>query len=231
MSRNYSFFVLSLLLVSGMNVVWAEPIVLETSKDTFGRSNNRTRNNGASEHLMIAHNPSVKTLISFDLSSVTNVIEAAEFTFRIHNTMQNNINVILAPMVQTPNNVNWGEGAGALGARGQIARVGEATYQWSYFRDVLWESAPDTAVVNLADAKLWEHSVATLDNVSWTEGEWVTLTIKDVGFLEEIRLSDLQTFTIGVWGTSGSGLYNINSKESGYAAQLNLEVHEEPKEE
>ncbi len=227
--RFKSAFAVSLLLAFAGRAATTN-IVLEVSKDTFARSNDPNRNSGASEQLLIAHNPMLKTLIGFDLSAVTNEIQSAELIFHIKNTMPQAVSVVIAPMVRTENNLKWEEGKGALGTKGQNARIGEASYLWSYFRDVYWETAPGVpAEQGLLDPRLWGSPIARLNNMKWEEGELVTVEIDDIGLLKEAAKSKQKTVTFGIWGTSGNGLYAISSKESGSGAKLNLTVKTEDK--
>ncbi|VGO23047.1 hypothetical protein [Pontiella sulfatireligans] len=205
---------------------FAVEVTLEATKDTFGRSNNRNRNNGGSSALLVAHNASAWTIIAFDLSAVTNEIGSAEFQFRKNNTMAKPISLVVAPMVQTKNNAAWGEGAGNLGAKGQNSKLGEASYAWSSFRDVPWESASGAALVGLNDSGLWNAPVARLDGLPWQEGQWVAVPVVEVSLLETIRQSEFKTATFGLWGTAGYGLYSISSKESGSAPKLVLTLKE-----
>jgi hypothetical protein len=204
----------------------ATELVLETSKDTFGRSNSRTRNSGASKELLVASSPGVRSLIAFDLSSVTNEITAAVFKFRINDTMPAKIDLLIAPMVQTEANTAWGEGQGNLGVKGQNSRLGEASFAWSAFRDVPWEAADGSPVVNLMDSKLWKTPLKQLNDIPWVEGQWLDVAVDDVSSLETIRNSEHQTITFGLWGKSGNGLYQISSKESGHPAKLMLTLKE-----
>ena len=198
------------------------PLVLSASKDNFGRSNKRNRNSGASETLIIAHNPNIRTIIAFDLSSVTNEIVGAEFRFRQHNAMDKAINLVVAPMLNTTHNVAWGEGSGNLGTGGQNAQPGESCYAYSAFRDVPWESATGEPLPWLGDSRLWSAPVATLNGLVWTEDRWVLIPIKDVALLEKMRKSKTPSITFGLWGTAGDGLYFISSKNSSWAPELHL---------
>lgn len=217
------------LIASAISVVGAEPLELTASKDTFGRSSERNRNSGASEQLLIAHAPNVRTLIAFDLSVVTNEISGAEFCFRQHNSMSDPVSLVVAAMANTSHNVAWGEGAGNLGVRGQNARAGEACYAFSAFRDVPWETLTGDAVENLGNAKLWKPPVATLNRLEWEAGNWVRVPIPDVVLLEKIRKSGTPTITFGVWGKAGNGLYSISSNNSQWPAVLQLDLKEDEK--
>ena len=200
--------------------------VLKTTKDNFGRSNKRNRNNGASESLAIAHAPNIRTIIAFDLSSITNEIVSAELRIHQHNTMKGKTTLIVAPLVNTSNNVAWTEGVGNLGAGGQNARPGESCYAYSAFRDVPWESATGKPVVNLGDAKLWDSPVAVLNGLRWEEDRWIRIPVNDVAVLETIRTSETPTITFGFWGKAGNGLYLISSRNSQWAAELHLTLKE-----
>lgn len=201
-------------------------LVLKASKDNFGRSNKRNRNNGASEKLSIAHAPNIRTLIAFDLSSVTNEIVGAELRFRQHNSMPDKISLVVAPMVSTTNNAAWGEGSGNLGVGGLNAQSGESCYAYSAFRTVPWESANGDPLVNLGDPKLWQPSVATLKGLKWQENQWVTAPIKNASLLEKARKSETPTLTFGLWGNAGNGLYFISSRNSQWAPELHLTLKE-----
>ena len=215
------------LIASAISVVGAEPLELTASKDTFGRSNERNRNSGGSEFLLIAQAPSVRTLVAFDLSTVTNKISGAEFRFRPHKSSPNSVNVVVAPMVKTANNMDWGEGRGNLGVQGQNSLPGEACYAFSAFRDVPWESAPGVPVVNLGDSKLWGSPFIVLKGITWKEGGWIHVSIKDTALLEQVRNSKTPEVTFGVWGDAGSGLYYISSKDSNWPPVLLLNLKEE----
>jgi len=204
-------------------------LVLSASKDNFGRSNKRNRNNGANELLAIAHAPNIRTIIAFDLSSVTNEIVGAELRFRQHNAMDEKTSLIVAPMVNTTNNVAWGEGVGNLGAGGQNARPGESCYAYSAFRDVPWESATGEPLPWLNDARLWLAPVATLNGLKWEADRWIRVPIKDIALLEKIRNSETPMITLGLWGTAGNGLYFISSKNSQWSPELQLTLQKDEK--
>jgi len=215
-----------LILVALAGSVCAEELVLAASKDTFGRSNKRNRNNGASEQLYIAHASNVRTLIAFDLSSITNEITHAEFRFRLHNTLPDKISMVVAPMVNTPNNVKWGEGRGALGAQGQNSLPGEACYAFSLYREVPWESGSGTPLANLGDPNLWKSPVAALNGLRWEENKWIRILIENPSMLENIRNSESPVITFGLWGKAGKGLYSISSKDSRWTPALHLQLKE-----
>jgi len=226
MNRNGRGFLTGLAWVALAVSVAAKPLVLEASKDTFGRSNKRNRNSGASAELFVAHVPNIKTLIAFDLSNVSNQILQVEFRFRQHNSMSDGISLVVAPMVNTTNNAAWGEGLGSLGTQGQNSRPGEASYAFSAFRDVPWESAAGDTLANLADSRLWKSPVATLNGLEWKQGTWVRVPIADVALLEKIRKSKTPVITFGLWGKAGNGLYSISSNNSEWPAELRLVLKE-----
>jgi hypothetical protein len=204
----------------------AEPLVLKASKDTFGRSNERTRNSGASPVLYIAQAPNIRTLVAFDLSGVTNRVLSATLRFRADNTVEEEISLTVAPMNQTPNNAAWKEGAGALGASGQNARPGESAFGWSAFPEVPWESASGEPLTGLLDAALWGTPVVSGKKVSWEKGVWTAVSMENPSLIEKIRNTDHPVITFGIWGTSGNGLYAICSRESGSAPELVLSLEE-----
>lgn len=212
--------------VAATSLADGDALVLKASKDNSGRSNKRNRNNGASESLVIAHAPNLRTIIAFDLSSVTNEIVGAELRFRQHNTMDEKISLIVAPMVNTTNNVAWGEGAGNLGAGGQNSQPGESCYAYSAFRDVPWESIGGEPLADLGDAKLWGTPVAALNGLKWQENRWLRVPISNVTLLEKISQSSAPTITFGLWGKAGSGYYVISSKNSQWAPELHLTLKE-----
>ncbi len=195
-------------------------IILEASKDTFGRSNERNKNNGASPHLLLTHSPSIISMVSFDLSSITNEIAKVELRFRQHNSVDVPINLVVAPMVHTANNTSWVEGSGVLGIRGRNATVGEATVTWRAFRDKPWELENGDTKIGLLDTKLWLTPVAKPAGLKWMENNWVKFPLDNVAIIEEIRKSDTKMVTYGIWGLSGKGLYLMSSKESAFAPEL-----------
>ena len=199
----------------------AETLVLKASKDSFGRSNERNRNNGKSETLLVAHAPNIRTIIAFDLSGATNRIVGATLRLHRHNTMPEPIGLVAAPMVNGPRNSAWKEGTGALGTKGRNALPGEACYGWSAFPEVQWETASGDPVRDLGDARLWQAPIASR-KFQWQEGEWIDIEIKDVRALEAMRASGDPTITFGLWGTSGNGIYAIGSRESGKSPELVL---------
>ncbi len=229
MNRSCYGLILGLAFSMLAETGFSEELVLEASKDTFGRSNNRNRNSGASEQLLIAHMPNVRTLIAFDLSGITNEISGVELRFRQHNSMPDPISIVVAPMVGTANNTAWGEGVGNLGARGQNSQPGEACYAFSAFRDVPWESASGDPVVDLGDPGLWNPPVTVLDRLKWEQGNWIRMPVNDVALLEKIRKSGNPTITFGLWGKAGSGLYSISSNNSEWSPELYLELKEDEK--
>ena len=223
LQRQLACAALAVLVGSGA-VAETYTLPLEAAKDNFARSNNRNRNNGGSAHLLVAHNPSIKSLVGFDLSTVTNEIVAAEFTICIQNTMPTPLHLTIAPMVQTKGNASWNEGVGALGARGQNARLGESTFQWRAFRDQPWELKSGKAARNMMDEQLWEAPVARLASVKWTENTWIRVKLDDAADLEEIRRSEDPVATYGLWGTAGNGSYFLYARNSGFPPKLLLEL-------
>lgn len=201
---------------------YAGELELEASKDSFGRSNQRNRNNGGSAQLAVAQAPNIRTIIAFDLGGVTNEITGAELRFRQDNTMPESISLVVAPMVNTTNNAAWGEGAGNLGANGQNSRPGEASYAFSSFRDVPWESAGGAPVADLGDSNLWNPAVATLNGLQWEEGRWVRVPLGTATLLEEVRKSESPVVTFGLWGRAGKGFYFISSRNSEWPPVLHL---------
>ena len=224
MKKIYVVFLAGCVTVAAMGE--AGSLVLKASKDNFGRSNKRNRNSGASKTLAIAHAPNIRSIIAFDLSSLTNEIIGAELRIHQHNSMPEKTSLIVAPMVSTTNNAAWGEGLGSLGAGGQNARPGESCYAYSAFRNVPWESADGKPVVNLGDAKLWGAPVAALNGLRWEEGRWVRIALSDVAVLETIRTSATPKVTFGLWGKAGNGLYFISSRNSLRAPELHLTLKE-----
>jgi hypothetical protein len=204
-------------------------LVLKASKDTFGRSNERNRNNGANEYLAIAHASNIRSIVAFDLAGVTNAITGAELRFRQHKTMADQISMVVMPMVHTTNNAAWGEGLGVLGVKGQNSRPGEACYAFSAFRNVPWESAPGVPVADLSDSKLWKPAIAALNGLLWEENRWVRIPISDVALLEETRNSAAPVITFGLWGKAGKGTYFISSRNSPWPPELHLTLKEEAK--
>lgn len=215
------------LLCSSIAIGGDEQMVkLEATKDTFGRSNERNNNSGATEFLLLAPMPGVISLVGFDLSSVTNEIVDAELSFRIFEPAREPLSLKITAMVPQEDNETWNEGSGSLGIRGQNARIGEATFQWRAFRDQSWKSEGGKDVLNLMDSKLWKSPSIELKKVEWTKGAWISVQLKDVALLEELRNSDGKVVTYGVWGTAGNSVYKINSKESGHPARLTLKTKE-----
>ncbi len=202
-------------------------ITLEAAKDTFGRSNERNLNNGASPHLVLAHSPGIRSLVAFDLSSVTNEITAVEFKFRQHNTLDVPLSLVVAPMVWNENNAAWIEGSGALGVKGRNALLGEATFAWRAFRDMPWESTSGAAKLGLMENNLWQKPIAIRTGLQWIENTWVSVPVENAANAEDIRKSDAKVLTYGLWGTAGKGAYLVSSKESGYAPKLILTLKSE----
>ncbi len=227
MNPNNKIFLSGLILAMLVGMTGAEEQILKASKDTFGRSNKQNHNSGANEYLLIANAPNIRTLIAFDLSGITKEITHAELRFRSHNTLPDKISMQVAPMVNTPHNVAWGEGGGALGAQGQNARLGEACYTYSSFRDIPWESEEGKPVAHLSDSNLWKSPVAVLDPLDWQEKGWISIPINDSTLLEDIRNSKMQTITFGLWGKKGKGLYLISSNNSPWPPELHLQLKEE----
>jgi hypothetical protein len=205
----------------------AEKRVLEASKDNFGRSNKRNRNSGRSEQLYVAHAPNVRSIVSFDLSGITNQITGAEFRFRQHNSMPEKISLLIAPMAHTASNTKWLEGQGNLGANGQNSRPGDSCYAFCAFSNVPWESAAGDPMRDLGDSRLWLKPLAALNGLRWEEDRWIRVSVHNTGLLEKIRTSDYPVFTIGLWGNSGQGLYAISSRESSWAPVLELQLKQE----
>lgn len=219
-------FFIPVLLASAVMCSAAETGTMEltASKDTFGRSNKRNCNSGAAPFLLLAPMSGIRSLAAFDLSSVTNEIEAAEFSFCIQEDSSVPLSLTVAPMVYNPENAGWMEGRGNLGVLGRNAMVGEATFGWRSYRDDLWMGRDGRTVQDLMDKNLWEAPLAKLKPQEWTAGEWVAVPIEDAAFLETIRKEDVKTVTFGLWGTSGNGIYKIGSRESASPARLVLTV-------
>ncbi len=225
MKRVYVACLIGCLIGTSFGV--EELVVLEASKDTYGRRNKRNNNNGANQQLLVASFPSMRALISFDLSGITNEIVSAEFRFRQEKTSPKKINLVIAPMVHTKSNALWTEGVGNLGIKGSIAQLGESTYGYSAFRTMPWESASGDLLSGFDNSSLWLKPIATINGVNWTSETWTEAPIKNVNVLENIRASEVKTVTFGVWGTSGYGYYYISSKESAWAPELHLTVKKE----
>lgn len=224
------FFVVFLIgCIGATSFAGGEALVLKASKDNFGRSNKRNNNSGANEILVIAHASNVRTILAFDLSSVSNEVVGAELRFRQHNAAKEKISLIVAPMVNTANNVAWGEGTGNLGTGGQNSQLGESCYAYSAFRDVPWESAAGEPLVNLGDSKLWGTPIAAFNGFKWEAERWVRVPIKDAALLEKSRTSETPSITFGLWGKAGDGLYYISSKNSQWSPELHLTLKENKK--
>ncbi|MBN2685046.1 MAG: hypothetical protein JXR40_07190 [Pontiellaceae bacterium] len=208
-------------------VAGAEELTLKATKDSFGRSNERMRNSGASPTLYVAQSSNIRALIAFDLSGVTNKIESAVFRFQQKELNETPVTLTVAPMVQTERNAAWKEGRGVLGARGRNALEAESCYSHSAFPDIPWESAPDKPVVDLAAAQLWSKALVSGKRMEWKADVWIDIKISDAAWLEAIRTSEHPIVTFGIWGTSGKGYYTINAKESGKAPELVLTLEEE----
>ena len=192
----------------------------------FGRSNEQKRNNGASPDLLVAHMPSVVSIVGFDLSGVTNEIESATFSFQMRNDMEAPVGITICPMAQTIGNAEWNEGSGHLGMQGQNACTGEATFRHRAHPAHPWESASGNGVLNLMDSALWQRPVAKLPDVRWKQDVWITVPVNDIAWLEAVRNAEQKTVTFGLWGTSGNGLYRIGSKESGNGPRLVLQLND-----
>jgi len=201
-------------------------IELTTSKDTFARSTDRNGNSGANEYVMLAPMPGTIGLLAFDLSSVTNEITSAAFSFRIHEDSRTPLSLTVSPMVHNEKNPKWIEGTGNLGIRGQNARIGEVTFQWRAFRDRPWKDENGKSVVNLMSSNLWDSPLEKKSSVKWDAGTWITVQVDDLTVLEEIRTNKVPTVTFGIWGTSGTGVYKISAKEGGHPAKLSMTVKE-----
>ena len=204
-----------------------EPLVLKASKDNFARSNKRNRNNGESETLAIAHAPNIRSMIAFDLSAVTNEISSAELRFRQHNTAQEKVSLIIAPMANTEHNAAWREGSGNLGAGGHNAFRGTSCYAFSAFPDIKWESVSGDELPSISDSRLWLAPIAALNGQAWRANRWVRVPINDVSLLGKIIKSENPTITFGLWGKAGSGLYFISSNNSQWPPELHLQQKKE----
>jgi len=205
----------------------SEKVELTASKDAFGRSKERNRNSGAAPFLLASPIPGVASIVGFDLSSVTNEIESAEFSFRILEDEQTPLSFTVSFMDHNDKNGTWVEGRGYQSLKGQLAELDESTYQWRAFRDRAWLNAEGRTVRHLRDEDLWTE-LASQSSVPWKAGNWITISIEDPAFLEEIRKHEVQTVTFGIWGTRGNGLYKLDSRESGNPAKLNLLVKPAP---
>ena len=213
-----------LILFAAAVVSPAETLEIKAAKDTFGRSNERNQNSGASADLYLAHSSMVRTLIGFDLSSVTNRILSAELRLNMQNDNPRAMSFQVVPMVSTPVNSNWKEGAGSRGSQGRNAQQGEATFSCCIFPDVPWQTAMGRDARGLDDSSLWLSPVARQSVTEWKAGGQVLLKISTVDWLEKIRTSNVPIATLGLWGTSGNGYYIIASKESGAGPVLVLTV-------
>lgn len=217
---------ITVIAVTGLAETQKNKIELVAAKDNFGRSNLRNRNNGASPLLVVGSVPNIRSLVGFDLSSVTNGIVSADLRFCMQNTMPQPTTLVVAPMAYTTNNASWVEGLGNVGVVGQNARVGESCYAWRSFRDGPWEDAEGKPVQDLMAATLWRKPIARRSNLSWNEAAWIDVPVADVHWLEDVRKSDKPVATFGLWGTAGDGIYNLHSRESAYAPTLTLVVKE-----
>ncbi|MBN2163440.1 MAG: hypothetical protein JXR25_01025 [Pontiellaceae bacterium] len=213
-----------LILLAAAMVSPAETLEIKVAKDTFGRSNERNQNSGASADLYMAHSPVVRTLIGFDLSSVTNRILFAELRLNMQNDNPRAMSFQAVPMVSTPVNSTWKEGAGSRGSQGRNALQGEVTFSCCSFPDVPWQTAMGRDARGLDDSSLWLSPVARQSVTEWKAGGQVLLKLSTVDWLEKIRTSKMPVVTLGLWGTSGNGYYVIASKESGAGPVLVLTV-------
>ncbi|VGO12956.1 hypothetical protein PDESU_01510 [Pontiella desulfatans] len=220
------FYLLSILAAASTALGTTNILELEASKDTFGRSNQRNQNNGGSPVLLIAYAPSIRSIVGFDLSGVTNEIVGAEFHVRMKNTEPGPVRVVVAPMAQTTNNAAWVEGGGSLGVRGPNARPGEVSFGMRAFRDQPWESAAGVALKGLADSALWEAPIATLENLAWTKDVWIKVPVGNIAWLEKTRASSAPVVTLGLWGTAKDGFFELYSKDGGHAPKLILTLKE-----
>jgi hypothetical protein len=222
---------LALVVLSLVTPLWAAPEtipqMLIPQKDNFSRTNKQIRNSGANELLYLAPSKMVIAYIAFDLSSVSNKILHAELRIHQASTQEPPLSFSVFPMANTTNNANWGEGKGSLGAGGQNARIGESCYARSAYRDVKWESASGTPLLNLGTSRLWQPAVANLKEVEWKE-EWISIPLSNEKLLEEIRGSKIPQITFGFWGSSGKGLYPIHSRESSFPPELHLVLEKQP---
>jgi len=201
-----------------------EIVVLTPKKDSTFRANKQLNNNGGNQKLYIAKVSYVRTLISFDLKEIipTNKIEKAELRIHLLNkTGKKPVSFTIQPMVQTTNNIAWGEGTGNLGVGGQKSRLGDANFIFSSSRDKKWESAEGKTVINLLDKSLWLSPITTFSNFEWKENEWLTVSLNAKN-IESIRKSKLKIITFGLWGTSGDQYYFLSAKESSSPPQLRL---------
>lgn len=224
--------VLLVVLTISSSALYGKTLEVETLKDSFFRTGDNNRNNGANPQLLLVDMPISRSVISFDLSAVTNEIQSAEFHFVQANTIRERdaLSFIIAPMVQTANNSAWGEGGGNLGIKGHLAQEGEASALYSSTRSVQWESASGKAVFSLFDDQVWGRPVVTMDDVVWKEGNVVSIAV-GASLLEKVRKSEEKILTLGLWGISGKGLYHIRSKESGAGPKLMLQLKDEAVEE
>jgi hypothetical protein len=227
MKRIYVWVVLS-CVVTSLFAAENKPLVLTPTKDSFVRSNEQIRNSGKSEALYIAHRSNIRALIAFDLSGITNEITRATLRFHPHESRDEKISMVIAPMVNTKNNVDWGEGRGNLGYRGQFALDGESCFLFSKRgdKDVQWESKTGRALKSAMESGLWMTPISRLNGLKWDQGSWVSVSILNLAVLEDIRTSDLRQITFGLWGVGGNGLYLISSKESRWSPELILELKE-----
>lgn len=213
------------LMVCGASGCFAtEQIVLRAAQDSFMRSNKRNNNSGANPFLVVAHSDQIRSLIAFDLSSVTNRILSAQLRIRQHNTMEEPLTLVVAPMADQR---KWVEGDGALGVNGQLAAPGVSCWGFFAFPEGKWKSAAGAELVDLKQPELWKAPVARLSGVAWSEGRWLEVPLNSVSDLEAARSSAFPVVTYGLWGVGGSGQYLISAKESSFAPELKLMVEKE----
>lgn len=224
-SRNSIATILCLLLC--LVSASAETVELEAAKDNFGRTNRRNQNSGGNPVLFLAHSPMLRSIIAFDLSSVTNEILSAELVFETANTQARPIDLVIAPMVYTVNNAKWQEGTGANGAQGRNAMVGESTFSRRAFPDEPWETASGAPATGLGDDGLWEYPLIRLRSQTWNQGYLLQMKLDAAALLETIRNADKPVITFGIWGVAGNGHYAIASKESGRGPRLILTLKED----
>jgi len=215
---------LGLVFLLGIPVFGME-VVLPASQDNTLRANNRTRNNGSNRLLYIARSPAARVIIAFDLSLITNEVEEAVFRFRQQRNANDSPDMIIAPMVYTENNASWKEGLGDGGMNGQNARLGESCWAFSVYKSVPWEDADGKPLRDVNEPRLWANPVARLEAVPWVEGRWVEVKIP-ASLVETVRKRKKPVLTLGLWGTSGTGYYFINSRNSSYSPELVLKIKE-----
>jgi hypothetical protein len=196
-----------------------ELITLKAIKDSFSRSNRLTANSGAAEALAIAHAPNIKSILTFDLSSLTNEIISASLRLHPHQSMDTPISITVAPMVSTPDNNNWGEGNGNLGVRGQNAQPGEANWAFSAHKSIPWQNIFGEGLENMGDPQLWDPPFISRLKTKWIKSLWMEAPLT-VSVLEKRRTATDPRLTIGIWGTDGAGTYLISARNSQWAPEL-----------